>query len=317
MNVSDLREYLDSVVRLETICYTDKFILTRFKEACDSIGVPFTFLMPTKPAQRKTCYIPIIVTGLLVTALTLYLAIAVKTLFSSMRIMSALVGIFAIAYTLISIVQETKKVKLSQAAMEDYEVKLNKYNEGVEKDRLRVQQEQSKKYIFIRDCELLSARHAIDSELLNKLYDADIIFPKYRNFLMVSVLHEYISTGRCEKLEGAGGGYDMLEKDISSGKVLVDMARLEANPEIAKDNQYIVYRIITRAIKLSDEIVSEERRIVSELFAASSDDNKKAVEGNKYLSSYCQKTAQACEGFKTKAGNGQLPNKVPVSYYFE
>lgn len=317
MNVSDLREYLDSVVRLETICYTDKFILTRFKEACDFIGVPFTFLMPTKPAQRKTCYIPIIVTGLLVTALTLYLAIAVKTLSSSMRIMSALVGIFAIAYTLISIVQETKKVKLSQAAMEDYEVKLNKYNEGVEKDRLRVQQEQSKKYIFIRDCELLSARHAIDSELLNKLYDADIIFPKYRNFLMVSVLHEYISTGRCEKLEGAGGAYDMLEKDIASGKVLVDMARLEANPEIAKDNQYIVYRIITRAIKLSDEIVSEERRIVSELFAASSDDNKKAVEGNKYLSSYCQKTAQACEGFKAKAANGQLPNKVPVSYYFE
>lgn len=296
MNSSALKDYLDAIVKMETICYTDRYILNEFKTACDSIGTPFTFLMPVMPEERKPLTIPITVCGLIAAAAFFFLSISRDIFALSKRYYCAILGVVALLCTLLALWHDKKKCALAQKEQEEYQFKLRQYNEGIEKDKLRVQQEQAKKYIFIRDRELLSARYSLDTELLEKLYDLDIIFPKYRNFIMVSALHEYIHTGRCERLEGVDGGYAALEHDISTGRICTDISKLELSPDDASHSQYTVYHVITSASEISKRIVAEERRIVSEFSSAA--DNKSAVEGNKYLSSYCRKTAQECDSLK-------------------
>lgn len=49
------------------------------------------------------------------------------------------------------------------------------------------------------------------TDLLNKLYSLNIIHPKYREGYIVIKLLEYLDTGRCTKLEGKNGAYNIYE----------------------------------------------------------------------------------------------------------
>lgn len=68
---------------------------------------------------------------------------------------------------------------------------------------------------------------------LNKLYSCNIIVPKYRNFISVSMLYQYIDTGRCTSLDGDDGAYHLFNheaaKDIITdhfGSIIFERAKL-------------------------------------------------------------------------------------------
>ena len=93
-------------------------------------------------------------------------------------------------------------------------------------------------------------------ESLNKVYDKNVIYGKYRNFVAVATLYEYIDSGRCSELEGANGAYNLLESEIRADRIISSLNRIVTNLEDIKNNQYTLYKSIECANIATIKILS-------------------------------------------------------------
>lgn len=62
--------------------------------------------------------------------------------------------------------------------------------------------------------------------LLNKLYSLNIIFPKYRNFVAISQIYEYMLSGRCVELEGPHGAYNLFEDELRHNIIIYQLDQI-------------------------------------------------------------------------------------------
>lgn len=82
-----------------------------------------------------------------------------------------------------------------------------------------------------------------------ELYSFDIIFEKYRNYVAVSTLYEYILSGRCDTLVGSTGAYNLYENEIRMNMVITKLDQVVECLESIKNNQYMLYTSITNMNK--------------------------------------------------------------------
>ena len=96
---------------------------------------------------------------------------------------------------------------------------------------------------------------------LDKLYSANIIHPKYRNFTAVSSLYEYIDTGRCSQLEGPNGAYNMFENEVRLDHILLKMDDVIEKLDSIRQSQYQLYAAVTegnrRTASLLESVVQD------------------------------------------------------------
>lgn len=56
--------------------------------------------------------------------------------------------------------------------------------------------------------------------ILKTIYSKNIIHSKYRDFVAVSQIYEYIDTGRCSELEGPNGAYNLFESELRQNLII-------------------------------------------------------------------------------------------------
>ena len=56
--------------------------------------------------------------------------------------------------------------------------------------------------------------------MLDKLYELNVIFPKYRDLVAVSQMYEYVASGRCNTLSGYEGAYNLYEQELRMNIVI-------------------------------------------------------------------------------------------------
>ena len=78
----------------------------------------------------------------------------------------------------------------------------------------------------------------------NELYAANIIFKKYRNPVALSSFYEYLTAGRCTKLEGADGAYNLYEAEVRANRVIEQLDTVIDSLDQIKANQYMMYSAI-------------------------------------------------------------------------
>lgn len=78
-------------------------------------------------------------------------------------------------------------------------------------------------------------------EILSQLYNLDIIYPKYRNYIAVCTLAEYFSSGRCSELTGPNGAYNLYESELRQNTIINQMDIILRGLETIRLNQYILY----------------------------------------------------------------------------
>lgn len=81
---------------------------------------------------------------------------------------------------------------------------------------------------------------------LNKFYEKDVIFPKYRNLPALTSIYEYILSGRCEELTGATGAYNLYEEELRKDIVIAQLNTIISNLEQIRQNQYMLYEEIKK-----------------------------------------------------------------------
>ncbi len=80
---------------------------------------------------------------------------------------------------------------------------------------------------------------------LKKLYDTDIIFPKYRGIVPVTMFCEYMDSGRRTNLEGIHGMYDLYEQELLGNRIVDGIS------QVNNALKYISYQIGGIANQLS------------------------------------------------------------------
>lgn len=99
------------------------------------------------------------------------------------------------------------------------------------------------------------------TKALEEHYSQGIVFPKYRNLVAISAIDEYLSSGRCEKLEGAEGAYNLYEMELRQNIVIGQLSSIINNLEKIKNNQYSLYHELTQANNTVNKILAEVRNI--------------------------------------------------------
>lgn len=164
--------------------------------------------------------------------------------------------------------QACEKVEqANEAARREYQEKLDAYQDDVLKDQQRVRLENIKKEVLQAELSQMRELNAASKKTLEQIYNKKIIFPKYRNMVMVCSLYEYVCTGRCDTLEGHEGAYNLLELEIRLDKIVTRLDRVIEVLGRIQQSQYMVYSAIQDANRQSAKILESTYQMTDQLQA--------------------------------------------------
>lgn len=160
---------------------------------------------------------------------------------------------------------QCKKIEQNnQRNLAKYQKDLEVYRRDIANDQLRVISEEIKCAALKVEVERLQTQKQRSQKVLNKIYSENIIFPKYRNLVMVCSLYEYICAGRCDTLEGHDGAYNILEIEIRLDHIITRLDRIIAMLDRIQENQYVVYHAIQETNQRLEMIGNGIGQIVTE-----------------------------------------------------
>ena len=113
-------------------------------------------------------------------------------------------------------------------------------------------------------------------QTLQKYYDLDIIFPKYRNLVAMSAFQEYFETGRCTELTGPDGAYNLYESELRQNLIIEQLGQVVYQMEQIKRNQFVLYQELSKANltisamndKMSRIMVASEQMVMNSTITA-------------------------------------------------
>lgn len=193
-----------------------------------------------------------------------------------------------------------------QKELEEYNSNLEKYKKEYadyqfkleEKKKQSEHEYQDALSIANRNYEIATAQYqklcdTLDNTKSNleKLYNAGIIFPKYRNFVSVCSMYEYFGSGRVDSLEGANGAYNLYESELRQNLIINSLEKISTDLEIIKSNQYILYT----ELKDSNERINNTINDISNSIKLSLnsikriEDMSEIIAESTYINAYCSK----------------------------
>lgn len=137
------------------------------------------------------------------------------------------------------------------AANEHYHHALEGYNLNVTKHNQRYSDTMSKHNNALATLE----------NALEQLYAENVVFPKYRNLVAITAINEYLISGRCDKLEGPDGAYNLYEMELRQNIIIAQLSSIIDNLEQIRNNQYSLYEELNKANYTINEILAETRRM--------------------------------------------------------
>lgn len=105
------------------------------------------------------------------------------------------------------------------------------------------------------------------SQIRDKLYAMDVIYPKYRNLPALTSIYEYFITGRCDELSGPHGAYNLYEDEVRKDTVISQLNAVIENLEQIKQSQYQLYQQVKTIQQTTQLIGSELSQIRGYTFA--------------------------------------------------
>lgn len=81
-------------------------------------------------------------------------------------------------------------------------------------------------------------------KVLADIYDANIIYPKYRNLPAVSCFLEYLLSGRCTTLEGVNGAYNLYENEARMDRIVTRLDYISTQLDRIQFNQQLLYSAV-------------------------------------------------------------------------
>lgn len=257
MNAEQLKEYLGIVVDMEKECFLLEQLRRQLEWRISSLGNP-GYVKPVEPPNDidhgglvVLCFIISFVV-----CLPVGFIINLFTEFSIIWIAGILAAIISILFFVLCTEDDKSQAR-------QYKADLQTYQQAIDEDKRRVQEELKISVFLKQELKALNKQSEQSQETLQALYATDIIFPKYRNFVMIASIYEYFCSGRCTTLDGHEGAYNILEMEIRLDRIVAQLDQVIVQLEAIKENQYMIYSAIQECSQKVSEILESNLQIES------------------------------------------------------
>ena len=98
---------------------------------------------------------------------------------------------------------------------------------------------------------------------LSRAYSCNVIYPAYRNLVAVTSFHDYLQSGRCERLDGHEGAYNLFNLESRLDKIITKLDQIGSQLESIKYNQQMLYTTMKES-KQQLEILNGAARTMTE-----------------------------------------------------
>ena len=79
----------------------------------------------------------------------------------------------------------------------------------------------------------------------NNIKKSDLIYPKYFNIAALTAIYEYLLSGRCNKLTGSAGAYNLYEAEIRADRIISNFDKIVEYLNTIKETQYEAYKTVS------------------------------------------------------------------------
>lgn len=200
-------------------------------------------------------------------------------------------------------------------SMDRYNIAMEQYRETLAENQQKRRQDEIERQmqtLFLqKQMETVKEKLAESEEHMQKIYAKNIVFPKYRNLVMICSLYEYICAGRCAELEGHEGAYNILEAEIRLDRIISKLDVIITNLEQIKTNQFMLYTEVQQCNRRLNGIMASIYNI-KEMFMRTMD--KVTVSITDFHISALQQNAEL--NAQLNAHIGELQKKTVLTAYY-
>ena len=250
MSINNLIEYIKHAIELESGIMTQEQVITQYEKISNS-KKPELNLLPM-PTRQYAEYTPETeeakVIRLIAYALGGAFAVSGLAICASASLGTGLICIILGISVFIFYHMKNREQEKQQVEQNKY------YEENYNNERQRILNENEKRQSAYNknyaDWEFSNheAMNKLNQPLkelkasMIKYYSLDIIFPKYHNLPALTSIYEYLTSGRCEKLTGPDGAYNLYESELRQNTIVSQLNVIISNLEQIRQNQYTLYQ---------------------------------------------------------------------------
>ena len=249
LGIDDTMKYLDNVCKLENDRYALIVSRDELQRKLDTYGI------------RRTIYEPITDTSGY-HMFSAWLLLPILAVLGYFLFRTVVLGI--IVYLIVEMVLWELFGK--KVAVKNKENK-KKYKKDIQDDIARVEHENSLKPMLEQHINDINREIASLTQTIDKLYDYDILYPKYRNDVVaVNTIYEYLLTGMASSLSakyGNDGAYNIYENHRRMDVIIYKLDNIINQLEQIKANQHMLYEAVQEACSVSAKIADMAEHISS------------------------------------------------------
>lgn len=256
MQTARLKEYLKMLVDLEKQLYTQEKVIADLEYTIPRLGYRRNICEPQRGSvevcdnETVNFFFVSVVVGII--------GIFIKFL----RIPCMVIAGF---YLLLAAVGYINGSAENDRREQRYREEYQEYKNAVLQDSVRVENELKRKVLLEVQLKKLKNMNAKTKMTLQKLYNRNIIHPKYRGLIPVCSLYGYFDTGVCTQLEGHEGAYNKYDTESRLDYIICKMDEVLKHLEEIKSNQYQLYSAIQESNAQFDKLISNTNYMMGQL----------------------------------------------------
>lgn len=270
----DFKAYTTRAAELEVAIYTQKKLMDEHQTKLRNgrpkppnkpkVSAPIPPVKPKPKAQQSSTFNVKIIVFIVIAAIGCIGLISTLPALGIFVTLGCIVAVACMSST------NNSSVADDRTAARKYEQELAKYNQAMESyKRGRQYAEQNYNYAMqefnsiVGEYDTKSAKivdqHENTLRTLEKTleihYGSNVVFPKYRNMVAMTMINEYLMSGRCYELEGPNGAYNLYEMELRQNIIIGQLSSIITNLEQIRENQYSLYQEMVKANNTVESIL--------------------------------------------------------------
>lgn len=252
----EMLPYLQKIISLEQAAYAEEKLLNVVKNGRKNVDArKYVVPEPEVPEHENVDKRRIFFVGRVIAFLVFIIALVCGTRF---------VVSFLIAVAFFAIVSLVLLWTLKEDAEQTNAYREEKYQQELAQYPIDVQNEEDAYQQALRLAEyydqLIAQQEkklADTRRLLQGAYDKGLLYGKYRNFVAVCSICEYLESGRCSELGGPDGAYNLFEQEIRANMVITQLGSILSKLDRIQANQAMLYDAISTGNRLTSQLIEQ------------------------------------------------------------
>lgn len=291
---ADIKEYLGHAKRLEVTQYTLVEARNRLQRIINTLGKKADISAPVSTASRGfesfwsvffKCLIVCLVVCIfacgdaedsvlanILSIITIVMLFMNTDLLIGVGISVGISLVVALIFCLIQVAERKAEYRQEHKA----------YQRKLDEDKKRVALEKEQILALQKQQRAINDDIRRTKEILERLYDIDVIKPKYRELIPIVTMYEYFNYERCYDLVGPNGAYNLYEHESRQNIIISNLNQVISMLSRIEQNQHALYEAIQESNFYAESMYNQANSMIKSC---------KAIEHNSAITAYNSKIA--------------------------